>query len=335
MKKPSLWWVKMNIHLESEPAVLCMAAYLLKHEPFLESIRVTFGRNMTPEQRAFIVPDGPSVVALVCDGLRRIWGAALHHGHKEGRDHVLPNYPADILDARAGVTGLAAAMVKAGWLSPLDATPLRLLDFYEQMPTEDVRAIEHVQRSRDLRTRQRDANVRNSCATPAHAETPACAERSTSVRPREIDREIEKDDRQTDSEAVSSPAVGHPIFDAWNGIAGVQPARVLTVNRLRILDERMADPFFAGNWRAAIARVAASPFCKGENPTGWVATLDWFLREGKVAQILEGSIDPRKLSSPPTTPPHTTTVDPEVTARRQRKAEREAAARKASEGVQP
>lgn len=100
---------------------------------------------------------------------------------------------------------------------------------------------------------------------------------------------------------VVEPSEGEPdVVEAfrlaWNEAAisiGLLVCSTLTTKRRRLiracLVERSIDA-----WRAVFARVAASSWCRGKNPRGWVASLDWLIASADPAlKVLEGQFDDR------------------------------------------
>ncbi len=71
---------------------------------------------------------------------------------------------------------------------------------------------------------------------------------------------------------VASPKA---LVEAWNDGTTVPLPRVqeLTHSRQRRANERLKEAGF-DVWREVIARIESSPFCRGDNDRGWVATFD-------------------------------------------------------------
>ncbi len=79
---------------------------------------------------------------------------------------------------------------------------------------------------------------------------------------------------------------------AWNALGGAfKKIAKWTEKRQAAWKQRMADAFFAQNWKAAIAKLPMSAFLRGENNNGWIADVDFFLRPDSVAKIIEGKYD--------------------------------------------
>jgi len=77
----------------------------------------------------------------------------------------------------------------------------------------------------------------------------------------------------------------------WNGLDGLPKCLLFSPERKRKLATRLKDGFFSENWRAAMAKVHASVFCRGEGSSGWKADFDWLLRPGTCVKIMEGKYD--------------------------------------------
>lgn len=82
--------------------------------------------------------------------------------------------------------------------------------------------------------------------------------------------------------------------DRWNKIPSLPKVRKLTHKRKSALRTRLKEPEFRDNWREAMARMAESNFCKGQNAQRWQATMDWFIKPDTVTKILEGKYDNRE-----------------------------------------
>lgn len=80
----------------------------------------------------------------------------------------------------------------------------------------------------------------------------------------------------------------------WNEHAHPKLARVraMTSNRKTALRARLKE-HQPEELEEAIRRLGASSFCLGGGSQGWMADLDWLLRPGTVAKVLEGKYDDR------------------------------------------
>lgn len=80
-----------------------------------------------------------------------------------------------------------------------------------------------------------------------------------------------------------------PTQPRWDELAG----RRRKACAMRLLERPIDGPT---GWRAVIERLAASPFCRGENDRGWVAGPDFLLRQDTATKALEGAYDERAPS---------------------------------------
>ena len=78
-------------------------------------------------------------------------------------------------------------------------------------------------------------------------------------------------------------------------------ARVLTPQRRRHSVECLREHGIDG-MRQVFARINASPFCRGQNDRGWLATFEWALNPDNIAKVLEGKYDPRRNPGPTDVP---------------------------------
>lgn len=96
---------------------------------------------------------------------------------------------------------------------------------------------------------------------------------------------------------LSRDAVPFKFMEEWNALGNVSQIHDFGKIRIRDFRTRMKDRFFRENYREALNRIAASDFCTGQNNRGWRASVDWFLRPGKVAHILEGNFDNKTMAT--------------------------------------
>lgn len=106
----------------------------------------------------------------------------------------------------------------------------------------------------------------------------------------------EQGGREHDDALASPPAA---LVQAWNNgtTAPIPQCRELSQDRRKKALARLKDADI-GEWATVIARIEASPFCRGENDRGWVATFDWLLQPDTRVKVLEGKYDPRKPRAP-------------------------------------
>ena len=102
----------------------------------------------------------------------------------------------------------------------------------------------------------------------------------------------------TSTPIESSSPSPESILAAFNEATGRKYQ--LTPKRRTATLARIKEPFFASNLEAAIAKVASSAFCQGQNDRGWQADFEWFVRQDSVTKIMEGKYDSQK-SQPRTT----------------------------------
>lgn len=88
------------------------------------------------------------------------------------------------------------------------------------------------------------------------------------------------------------------VLEDWNAMAaGCNCRGVLNTElssehkRYQKIAKLMKDEFFRLNYRKAINKVKNSSFCNGENDRSWTADIDFFLRDDRIEQILEGKYD--------------------------------------------
>lgn len=83
---------------------------------------------------------------------------------------------------------------------------------------------------------------------------------------------------------------------AWNELAArcdLASVQKLTDARRRKLAARLRDCGGLAGWRAALGKVEASRFLRGENDRGWRADFDFMLQESSFVKLMEGKYDDR------------------------------------------
>jgi len=96
-----------------------------------------------------------------------------------------------------------------------------------------------------------------------------------------------KFDRTAEGEAVK----------LWNSTAeriGLPTCQKFSPSRRVKLRKRLADCGGIEGWKAALAKVEASPFLTGDNPRGWRADFDFLMQEKSFTRLMEGGYDDRK-----------------------------------------
>jgi hypothetical protein len=81
------------------------------------------------------------------------------------------------------------------------------------------------------------------------------------------------------------------VVAAWAAQPKLPQIRNLSAKRRKMIATRLKDDFFERHYEEAIARLAQSSFCLGENKQHWRADFDWFLKPDTVTQIIEGKYD--------------------------------------------
>lgn len=66
-----------------------------------------------------------------------------------------------------------------------------------------------------------------------------------------------------------------------------------TLGKRNTIRTRLEDPFWVANWEEALLKLKDMPFAMGKTrnstyPSGWMATVEYFLRPGTVESIMEG-----------------------------------------------
>jgi hypothetical protein len=113
----------------------------------------------------------------------------------------------------------------------------------------------------------------------------------------------------------SAPLAPRPedLIQIWNEERGPLPeARELTKERRAHARRRLEEEPDLTVWRSIVRRIAASPFCRGNGDKGWTASIDFLLRPGTRAKVLEGAYDDRsrpRPSQPGANPPPVRRLD--------------------------
>lgn len=90
-------------------------------------------------------------------------------------------------------------------------------------------------------------------------------------------------------------------FDAYNVVAqkiGLPIAQALTDRRKQGIRARLQDAGGLDGWTVALAKLEASPLCRGEK-TSWKADLDFMLQQKSFVKLMEGSYDAKAPASGP------------------------------------
>lgn len=112
-----------------------------------------------------------------------------------------------------------------------------------------------------------------------------------SEQEQEQEQEGEREQEGKGKAAVPRPA---DLLAVWNEHRGELPeASKLTADRERHATSRLREQPDLSIWAAVVKRMAESAFCRGENDRGWRADVDFLLRPGTSAKVLEGKYDDR------------------------------------------
>ena len=78
----------------------------------------------------------------------------------------------------------------------------------------------------------------------------------------------------------------------WNALEGFPECRQIGPGRISSVRARLRDAGWFDSVPDALAKMAASDFCRGKSDRGdWVATFDWFLKPDSLNRVLEGKYD--------------------------------------------
>lgn len=147
---------------------------------------------------------------------------------------------------------------------------------------------------------------------PRHSGTPA------SVAPRQTGTPtpatVAPHPRHSGTQSIIEPSLNHQegsspdsdppisigeVVEAWNDTAGkfgLRRCSKLTEDRRKRL-RSLIHKYPMDDFRTALAAVARSQFCRGENERGWTADIDFFSREKNFVRLVEGSFDGKSSRS--------------------------------------
>lgn len=173
---------------------------------------------------------------------------------------------------------------------------------YRDLVDEDNRRAYMREYMREYRAKEKgeDVNLQLTVSTQAEEESKVNEEEPPSEvrvgRLKKRRRRLQGELLPLQTEATqgnNNSAASGALTDAWNKCSAFPSVRVMTPDRMKVWKTRMTEPFFREHWREALERLCSSDFCKGQNDRAWKADIDWFLRPGNVARILEGKYDAR------------------------------------------
>lgn len=185
---------------------------------------------------------------------------------------------------------LIAALVKTGWLDVLQNGDFEAHDWWEKQGALVAKAEKDSEKKRQMRRAPKSRRFSAKTADGARTEQNRTEQDVT-----------EQDEEKQAPLRVASPPVGE-LVDVWNGLPHPPfPAcHAVTGKRLRAAQARLREVPDIDRWRKAVARLPTSPFLRGENDRGWVATLDWLLRPDTLTKLEEGAYDTRGAPRGPT-----------------------------------
>jgi hypothetical protein len=260
-------WIPMRLDLYEDPAVAYMAERLGQREE------------------------------VVVGFLHRVWAWASRQSQdgcvycvtmmSMGRVTSLPNFP--------------ELMAEAGWLeSGTDEVGrpfIRFPNWDRWMGESAKKRLSASRRKQKERVTQMSqevvTNVTQVCDKSVTNVTRSCDKSVTTVQE---SREEKKEDSKSESDKSDPPADkpcdGEVVLGEWNQQMG-QTCR-WTPKRQKAFRERWKSPAWRESWQDAVARAAASDFCRGVNDRGWLADFEWFLKPDTVTKLLEGKYDDRE-----------------------------------------
>lgn len=135
---------------------------------------------------------------------------------------------------------------------------------------------------------------------PEHVASKVLQTVEADARPEtETEGETEQRERQSRAEQTGALAPA-PDLDAavadWNAMAekiGLPAVQRLTAARKSNLKNRLAECGGLEGWRAALEKIAASSFCRGDSRSGWRADFDFILQAKSFTKLMEGGYDDR------------------------------------------
>lgn len=265
-------WIPMRLDLYEDPAVAFMAERLGEREE------------------------------VIVGFLHRVWSWASRQSQDGcvycvtmmslGRVTSLPNFP--------------ELMAEAGWLeSGTDEVGrpfVRFPNWDRWMGESAKKRLSASRRKQKERVTQMSqevvTNVTRSCDKSVTNVTKVCDKSVTTVQESREEKKEEEEKRESDKSDAPADheSVGESVLGEWNRLMG-QTCR-WTAKRQKAFRERWKSQLWRDSWRDAIARAAASEFCRGVNDRGWLADFEWFLKPDTVTKLLEGKYDDRERKPP-------------------------------------
>lgn len=267
-------WIKLRASLLNSPKLIRVARHLGNNPDFRAWLAAA---DVRPDA---LVVGHRALRAVTLALLFVTWSASRSFGRFVTDDIVLDGLTLADLDGLADAPGIGAAMASVGWaVESHDPAGIRLPNFKQYNAPRTP-----AERMRDHRERK----VGNENVTACNAGSVTSASQKASPEKREIreeNKEAFPSEKPCPADAGPTPA---EFLAVWNSVVTFAAARSLSAARLKALNARRKDAYWRDNYRAALDRVAASAFCRGQNDRQWVATPDWFLRPDTVLKLLEG-----------------------------------------------
>jgi hypothetical protein len=176
---------------------------------------------------------------------------------------------------------LAATMIEAGFVAQTDSgLRIRGLSRYSGV----------VSRRNKERKRLRKA-MRNRRVTDAGN----CVTDASQVGQTQTQTQTQKEEE--DSLSAGADQANRPTPEKlrrlWNELRGcwLPEWQGMSSQRKKAAEARLRERPEASDWGKIISKIAASPFCRGENERGWRASPDWLLRPDTADRVLECKYD--------------------------------------------
>lgn len=146
------------------------------------------------------------------------------------------------------------------------------------------------ERSRKHREKARESKGSDKCNGDATLQQRS---RNALERDTDTDKDKEKGEPKGSCASGDAPLAVDEVLEGWNTLAqhhGLAQVRKLTdARRRKVLAQ--AKRFAVPDWQAVFAKIAQSPFLKGDNRQGWRCDFDFILSENNFVKILEGKYD--------------------------------------------
>lgn len=279
-------WIKMRVHLKSDPKVILMAKFLAHEKAFMgwltgqapcdesdyEHVTSNVTRNVTR--------------ALCVTGLLQVWGAAREQGRRENDDLVISPCDLLVLDEISDVPCFGAAMCEVGWavISDKCRNSIVLPNFFaDKESPEERHKTANAERQARFRNRKKTGVTSNVTVTQKVTESRAAEEQSL-----------------LDDKAAEAAARKGAELPAANGSVGfAENVALLARNNSSLLmragfdaatARRYADVLSEDDIRFAIETIAKRGRAKPlRNPTGYLRTLLDKILNGDLSKVGNGA----------------------------------------------